>query len=284
MSSLRQGDEQGRSSISNSFDRPKTITAFMYLPKRNYYLLNLEIRNRLGDLAAVSKVLADSRIEILNGSFIRGVAGKPGTWQVFVEPLNPNTKAEEIKHLLLSVPDVKSCLVKQSKDGLLVDTLTFPVILSSGQRAMIMRNDIWNGMLRKTREKFSSGADVIIYDQGLSAGKITGRELLTALGKEKVIEHVDEIIGMYQALGWGKARVMEFDQNPFVLVVRMSESAECTGQKSERPTSHFIRGHMLGVAEEIFGVEAKCTETSCVSQGNKYCEYLLEEKKQRLSD
>jgi len=251
----------------------------MYLPKKNYFLLNLEIRNRLGDLASVSQILSEAKIEILNGSFNRGFGGKPGTWQIFVEPQNSNTTSEEMKRLLLSCPDVISCQIKESRDGLLVDTLTFPVKLSSGQRAMIMRNDIWNGMLQKTRDTFSSGADVIIYDQGMMAGKMTGRELLYALGKDKAAEHIDQIVSMYQGLGWGKAKLMSFIRSPLSLVIRMFESAECMGQKSSRPTGHFIRGHILGVAEEISGTEGKCTETNCLSLGNPYCEFVLEEKK-----
>ena len=174
----------------------------------------MDLRNRLGDFAAVSNLLAEAKIEILSSTFVRGMGGKPGTWQVFVQPLNPDTTVEETKRLLLSCPDVINCHVKESRDGLLVDSLTFPIKISSGQRAMIMRNDVWNSMLQKTREKFSSGRGRHHLRAGYMAGRTAGKELKMALGKDKVVEQMDQIIATYQALGWGKAKIISFRQSP----------------------------------------------------------------------
>jgi predicted hydrocarbon binding protein len=264
-------------------EHPKIITAFMYIPKKSYFLLNLDLRNRLGDVAAVSNILAEAKIEILTGSFTRGSGGKPGIWQIFVQPLDSKITAEEVKRLLLSCPDVIGCQIKESREGLLVDSVTFPIKISSGQRAMIMRNDVWNSMLQRTREKFGSGGDVIIYEQGNMAGRMTGKELLGALGKNFLTQQLDQVIAMYQALGWGKARILSFNQSPLTLVIRMWDSAECMGQKSEKPTGHFIRGHIVGVVEEMFGIECKCAETNCLARGNPCCEFVLEEKPRGLS-
>ncbi len=275
--------KQVRSATESQIEHPKIITAFMYIPKKSYFLLNLEIRNRLGDLAAVSNVLAQSGIEILSGSFTRGAVGNPGRWQVFVQPLNANFTSEELKRLVVSCPDVVGCQIKESREGLLVDSVTFPIKISSGQRAMIIRNDVWEGMLQKTREKFGSGGDVIIYEQGNMAGRMSGRELLAALGRDFLTKQLDQVIAMYQALGWGRAKILNFVQSPMTLSIRMWESAECMGQKSEKATGHFIRGHIVGHVEEIFGVECKCVETSCLAKGDPYCEFVLEEKKRGLS-
>lgn len=274
--------KQQQSVSDSQGGHPKIITAFMYIPKRTYFLLNLELRNRLGDVATVSKILAEANIEILTGSFTRGVAGKPGSWQVFVQPLTTNISADDVKRLLLSCPDVVGCQIKESREGLLVDSVTFPIKISSGQRAMIIRNDVWNSILQRTREKFGSGGDVIIYEQGYTAGRISGRELLTALGRDFLANQIDQIIAMYQALGWGKAKVITFVHSPMTLVIRMWESAECMGQKSDKPTGHFIRGHIVGHVEEMFGIECKCVETSCLAKGNQYCEFVLEEKKRTV--
>jgi predicted hydrocarbon binding protein len=251
----------------------------MYIPKTKYFLLNIDLRNRLGDLAAVSNVLSEAKIQILSGTFVRGMGGKPGTWQVFVQPINPEITLEEIKRLLLSCPDVINCHIRESRDGLLVDSMTFPIKVSSGQRAMIMRNDVWNNMLQRTREKFSSGGDVIIYEQGVMAGRTAGKELLMALGKDKIVQQMDQIVATYQAFGWGKAKIITFRQSPLNLVLRFWESAECMGHKSDKPTGNFIRGHIVGVMEELYQLETICVETSCLAKGNLYCEFFLEEKK-----
>jgi len=254
----------------------------MYIPKKNYFLLNLELRNRLGDVAAVSHILAENGIEILTGSFTRGAGSRPGTWQVFVVPVNTSISSEDLKRLMLSCPDVVGCQIKESREGLLVDSVTFPIKISSGQRAMIIRNDVWNSMLKRTREKFGSGGDVIIYEQGNMAGRMSGKELLQALGKDFLTQQLDQVISMYQALGWGKAKVINFVHSPMALTIRMWDSAECMGQKSDKPTGHFIRGHIVGHVEEMFGIECKCQETSCLARGNPYCEFVLEEKKRGL--
>jgi predicted hydrocarbon binding protein len=272
-----------QASAESQAEHPKIITAFMYIPKKNYFLINLELRNRLGDLAAVTKILADSSIEILTCSFTRGGGGRPGTWQVFVQPVGGSMSAEDLKRLLISCPDVVGCQIKESRDGLLVDSVTFPIKISSGQRAIIIRNDVWNSMLQRTREKFGSGGDVIIYEQGNMAGRMTGKELLGALGRGFLTQQLDQVVAMYQALGWGKARILTFNQSPLSLAIRMWESAECMGQKSDKPTGHFIRGHIVGVVEEIFGMECKCVETSCLARNGQFCEFLLEEKKRTLA-
>ncbi len=54
-------------------EHPKIITAFMYIPKKSYFLLNLELRNRLGDVAAVSHILAENGIEILTQLLHQGL-------------------------------------------------------------------------------------------------------------------------------------------------------------------------------------------------------------------
>ncbi len=274
---------QIQATSESQIEHPKIITAFMYIPKKNYFLINLEMRNRLGDVAAVSHILAEASIEILTGSFTRGGGGKPGTWQVFVQPLNGNLSSDDLKRLLLSCPDVMGCQIKESREGLLVDSVTFPIKISSGQRAMIIRNDVWNSMLKRTREKFGSGGDVIIYEQGNMAGRMTGKELLSALGKDFLTQQLDQVVAMYQALGWGKAKILSFVHSPLALTIRMWDSAECMGQKSDKPTGHFIRGHIVGVVEEMFGIECKCAETSCLARGNPYCEFVLEEKKRGIS-
>lgn len=250
----------------------------MYLPNTKYFLLNLEIRNRMGDLAAVSSLLAEGKFDILNGSFFRGDNGAPGFWQVYVLPLKPATTSDELGKLLTACPDVLSFEIKESKDGFLVDSLTFPIKLSSGQRAMIIRNEIWNSMLQKTREKFSSGGDVIIYDQGVTAGRVSGKDLVRELGREKISRQLDQVVAWYQSLGWGKASVLSFRPSPLNLVIRMSESAECYGQKSPKPTGHFVRGHIIGVIEEIFAIEARCIETSCLAMGNDCCQFVIDQR------
>jgi predicted hydrocarbon binding protein len=255
----------------------KVVSAFVYFPKKNYFLVSLEMNNRSGDLAAVSQVLAESKVSILNGSYNRGTQGQPGSWQMFIVPLDQNLSANDMRKILTSCPDVAKCQIQESKDGLLVDSLTFPIKLSSGQRAMIIRNEIWSNILQKTRQKFSTGGNVIIYDQGISAGKIVARELLNEIGRENVAQQFDQIISMYQAVGWGKADVLSYEQKPLRVAVRMKDSAECMNQQSDRPIGHFIRGHLAGLAGELFGIVVKCTETSCIAKGQQYCEFLVEE-------
>lgn len=251
----------------------------MYLPNTKYYLIGLETRSHTEDLAAVTKLLADAKLGILSGSGSQGLGGKNGSWEFFVKPENDDISAEEIKKLMQGCPLVLSCRIKESKDGLLVDSLTFPIKLSSGQRALIVRNDVWHSMLQETRKKFGSGGDVIIYDQGIMAGRIAGRELSMALNKEKIVENIEQIVIMYQALGWGNAKISNFHSSPLLLAIRMWDSAECVGQTFTQPAGHFLRGHIVGVTSEVFGFETKCTEVSCAGMGNDFCEFIVETKR-----
>ena len=105
---------------------PKIITAFMYIPRARYFLFNIDLRNRLGDIAAVSQILSEAKIEILSGTFVRGMGGKPGTWQVFVQPLNPETTVDDAKRLLLSCPDVMTATSKRAVMDYLWTRKLFP--------------------------------------------------------------------------------------------------------------------------------------------------------------
>jgi hypothetical protein len=45
-----------------------------------------------------------------------------------------------------------------------------------------------------------------LVQSGVLAGRIAGKELLLALGKDRINELIDQVVGMYQALGWGESK------------------------------------------------------------------------------
>jgi predicted hydrocarbon binding protein len=62
-------------------------------------------------------------------------------------------------------------------------------------------------------------------------------------------------------------------------VVRMGNNIECEGQRTDKPNSQWIRGHLVGGASEALGVKMDCRETRCMAMGDPYCEFELHKAK-----
>jgi len=80
------------------------------------------------------------------------------------------------------------------------------------------------------------------------------------------------------ARGWCIPEFVEFDEEKPRLVVRLRDLFECRlfkGRKN-KPNSHFMRGILAGILEELFGVKIKVKEEKCVAMGDPYCEFVAE--------
>ena len=144
-----------------------------------------------------------------------------------------------------------------------------------GHRIVIFDQLALGEMLERIRTLFSSGADVIIYEQGLSYGKGLAERLSLTLGRDFVVRNYDYALKLISATGWGRANVESASEDLKTVVVRVERSFEGEDRKSEHPTSIFVRGFISGMFESLTERQHDCKEVECVSRGDPICKFVI---------
>jgi predicted hydrocarbon binding protein len=260
---------------------PKEIISYVYKPRARLFHVVLRLRDVPGALADITVSLARNKVNILGG-FISGIEDpneKDKTDRsvgLFIEAQNHEMTAQQIKGLIQDSAFASEITVRESNDGLIVDSLNFPLKLSQGQRAIVMRSDVIARSMSEIRRIFDTGGDVMLYKQGFSAGQNDAEELIRVFGEGTILNRIEDLIMLYSSLGWGKAKIVEVEFENLSARIRIEENFECMGQgKRSKPYSQFVRGHLAGLSSHLFSTEMKCTEVKCVSMDDSYCEFLL---------
>jgi predicted hydrocarbon binding protein len=162
-----------------------------------------------------------------------------------------------------------------TKDGVLSEKTDFPVTTGNDSKVVLMRQEALQTMEQAIRRTFSSGADVIFYDQGQAMGKLLGDSLIQKLGVDFLRNNPIELFSFYQSFGWCKFQVKTWDQEKGRAELIAHENSECVGLRSDKPTGHMIRGHLCGLIEAVWGTKVKTTETECASMGHEACKYSI---------
>jgi predicted hydrocarbon binding protein len=132
-------------------------------------------------------------------------------------------------------PLFKDVQVKETHNGILVDTLNFPLTWNTGDRVVMPRAQFFAGLVEGLRKHFKSGAEVVMHEMGYHHGRPTWENLLTSYRVRDKAD-LDEAFGSYSANGWGRAEVVSFDLAGKRAVVRLRDNFECSGQgPSARP-------------------------------------------------
>jgi predicted hydrocarbon binding protein len=259
---------------------PKEVMTYLYKPGANLFHLAVQLRDVPGALGDLTMLLGKSGINILGG-----IVCPPKTemsndtpfrmLEVFVEAANRELSASAIGSLIESCPYTYEVKVRRSREGLIVDSMSFPLRLGQGQRAILIRKDVISASMREVRQVFSTGGDVMLYKQGYAAGKSDAEELIRIFGEESVLEKLEELVNLYSSLGWGRAKISSVDFETLSAKIKVEQSFECMSQTSPKPYSQFLRGHLAGLTSGVLSTEMKCEETACVSMGNHACEFLL---------
>ncbi|MEM0288248.1 MAG: V4R domain-containing protein [Nitrososphaerota archaeon] len=249
----------------------KHVEVFRYMPDRKLVQIILNLKNEPGALAEATVSISSWGLNILYCSAY--AANEHGFADIIAEQ-RKDCDIISVQQKLESLHSVNKANIKQADQGLIVDSDSYPVMLSSGQSAVILRKELIASMLKSTRDAFGSGGEVIVYQQGKASGKNEALWLIKVLGEERLINNVQYLLRIFGAFGWGKAELVSFNMQPFKGIIRFYDSFECSVQ-SDRPYSQFIRGFISGLAETIFGIKAKCSENKCRAAGDSYCEFEI---------
>jgi predicted hydrocarbon binding protein len=252
-------------------ERQKDVMVFHYDPKRKFYLVTLQLKNVPGALGNLTNLLGVRGVNILEGFFAPFANGDYGTFSFFVESTKTRMDKDWLREFLESCIYVSEVAVKEGVEGFLTDSLNFPVVWNTGDRAIVMRVGNLQVMLDTIRE---AGGAFVVYEGGFQSGKSTWENLFSTF-RPKTKEGLSEVLQIYSAVGWGRVELLDLSMNKKSAKIRMTDGFECTGLTSKECCSHYIRGHLAGAMSAFFGIDLKGVETKCLAKGDKYCEFEL---------
>lgn len=168
-------------------------------------------------------------------------------------------------------------IIRPKIDGFIADYISFPLKIR-GNRAIIIRDIGYKGLIAGIRDKFGTGAEAFLYYLGFEAGKEYGRDHKKIAGEIGLKDpaKIHDIISaaIFNSVGYGLMETIKFNSERPYALIRVYHSFECElGLKSNKPYSHLIRGMIAGVISELLGKEMLVQEIKCIAKGDSYCEF-----------
>ena len=116
-------------------------------------------------------------------------------------------------------------------------------------------------------------SDRIFYE----AGKISGREFLKNLIKNKEINFYDlisKLEKLFIELGKGIIRIEKTDMENLNFIITMAEDLDCSGLPINNETiCNYDEGFLAGIFEEYTGFNLEAKELDCWAQGSQICRF-----------
>ena len=260
---------------------PYEVGRFVYLPNHNPigFLIKLapEALETHGILERITHVFASRNISILHFKMSRPVPGKPLYMLLFADVWNSNlisTLSEEIKEIkYVDRVNVIEPLFK----GFTTDKFFFPLIMA-GNRVIILRKPLYEGLIKRLRRELGSGYEAILYYMGVEMGREAFKDYVKMIGGDlnKLIIVVEEF---FRLVGFGVIRIVDVELGRRC-TVRVFDSFECElfiGLNEY--SSHLIRGILAGWFAEASNVSdisrVRATEIKCIARGDPYCEVVI---------
>lgn len=219
--------------------RPKTTFVAEIALGRHLAEFSIGILNVPGMLAAASAILAKHHVNVLSGYH------DAARWSFFVDLTESDATIEEVQRELASIPGVTEVAKTDSPNGIIVDSLHFPVMFAD-KRAVILRAETLSSILERIRKMFGEDgplAKVMLFTMGEAAGKAMFRTTAAQIG-QKVQDELPRAMELYSATGIGICRSSDVDFDRGVATVVALDNFECAFHPRTRstPFSQFVRG------------------------------------------
>jgi predicted hydrocarbon binding protein len=252
---------------------PKIVRVYHDAGQKRAFVGTVWLKDVPGALAAAAAGIAGVGVNLVSSSSSNLNGTGLAEWGFFAEVDDRNLTLERICEVIRKIPQVSRFELQEGYGGLVVDSIHYPLKFSTGQQGMIVSRGTFSGMLTHMREVYGTGGSVIAYQLGFSTGKKDANELLRVIGTERVLQNIASLTNVYLAQGWGVPELVKLSIEPLDADIRITDSFECANLRSSRPNSHFLRGHLAGLANVLFEKNVECTEVKCAAMGNDYCEF-----------
>ncbi len=254
---------------------PRYVPWMLYAPDAELCEFCFTIPNKPGQLKKALEIFEKYGVNILSISGYALPTWKEGRIFIFADVKKARDKLENIEEELEKVAgDVY--IKYQPVPGFMIDEFTHPVYVFPGVRSLILLEPDFAEMIKGLYEKFGEIAATLLYHEAFSGGKFLAEYLSKKL-KLDGRELLAECLKFYQAGGWGKVTLVKYDTRKPEIVLRLQDSLECgIFGRLEKPTSHFLRGHLSGLLTGLLGRNVRVIERKCIAMGDPYCEFQLE--------
>jgi predicted hydrocarbon binding protein len=255
---------------------PKDVIVGIYAPGRRLFEFSLKIKNMPEAIAEVSGILAKKGVNLLSGFHLADPTGEEARWGFIADLSGLDIEVEELLKLIMGLKLVSDVSFTEAKfNGLIVDELHFP-LTALGERSVLLRVETWGDMAGGLFEAFGSGACVILYEMGVKAGENKARNVVEKYGVHG-LRALQIILAERVAKGWGVPNVVEFDEKKFKATVTVQDLFECLPFKGKdrQPKSHFFRGYITGVFNNLFNKKVAAEEVECIAKGDKICKFTI---------
>jgi len=252
---------------------PKEIPIGYYQPGAKLAQMVVKIKDVVGSVADVNRITASLNVDIRQSLSYSVPDESHAVYSAFVEFKDKEVSPEELTRSLRRSKFVLGAEVAEGSDGLLIDTLEFPINWG-GRRMILLDQRAMGRMLEKIQTMFGSGGESILYEQGLAYGKGFMAAAFERVQKDYVMRIYEYCLSVLAATGWGRPQVLSStDLRDFV--IQLERCSECEGRTSARPTSNFIRGFISALFAALTEKEVDCVEVECVAKGDPHCKFQL---------
>jgi predicted hydrocarbon binding protein len=252
--------------------RDKDVMVYKYDRAKRYFLVSFHLENKPGALGNLTNLLGIRDINILEGFFGGMSHGPSATVSFFVESSNKIMDAKWLKEFLQTSVYVSDVEVKQAVDGILTDSLNFPLTWNNGDRAILMRTEGLRNLLEAVKSTDTATGEASLYSLGFTYGRASWESLLSSF-RPTSKDAMAELLGVYSATGWGRPELTDFDMGKRKAKLKLRENFECEGVSTGAPASNFVRGHISGAFSALFGGYVRAVEKKCTSKGDDFCEF-----------
>ena len=245
---------------------------YVYLPGEKLFHLVVGLEDVPGALGEVLDLLR-AHVNLL-GSISYSLGNGKAVWSGFGRAVSNSENAVSLEKLLLSSKVARECEVKESNEGLLVDSFHSGIETEMGESLILLSREGLSHMFGQVARQFGSGGEVLLYTQGHSLGEESARTFVRLLGAANAAKMVGDLRPILSASGWGiPTRVSESPPGTYTL--RMDDCFECSHGKEATKSCSFLRGYLEGSASAILGRPSSCQETRCRRSGDKHCEFVI---------
>lgn len=230
-----------------------------------------EITDEPGALSSLLSRLA-ARVNLI-GTSSYSLDGNRAVFSAFGRLLTSTDSAKSIRSLTLEAPSVQSCLVWQDNQGLLVDRYHYGLQSGTGERYVMQPVDALGSTFDALVRIFGSGAEVILYNQGVEYARSRWAGIKKVFGPHPETR-LEEVAALVRAMGWAESTIVHDPKTGVVKCVN-TECFECSSPTQDHRGCSFLRGMAVGLAEGIFGRQMTSVETRCIKKGDEVCEFVL---------
>lgn len=252
------------------------VTVLRYDPSKRYFLISAKLKEQVGALADLTRILAVRGFNILEGYFFVPKGQPTGTMTLIAEASRQKVDKDFVQQLLEGSSFIDSVEVVESKKGLIINSVNFPVRWEAEGRVLLLQTDALKQMFTAMRDKLGKEADGFLYKLGSDYARKIWKDLFSGLPVDQ--ESIQYQLELYSALGFGKPEITRYKQQVPSAKISVSGSFECEDGHSSVPMSHFLRGALGGSFEVFLGRGLTTTESQCVAMGAKNCEFEISAK------